>query len=248
MLPHVFIALFLVDPLLAKKQTIKCKSCYLGTNDAALKTFEDFDSTSNLEENAKNAENACDDKNNDKPDKCEKVAGCLMIKNKWGDIVEYGCVKEWDQKKKNSINIEDSGYNDPTKKALATFDSCILKAPKSGQCRNSDFESFDVSDLLTGPSSSERGDFVNNLFKCGENYCYICDNDDCHYTKEILEANFEQWYKDKHESEKVTTTTTTLPKTTPTMSMVVESTTLNSTALEPLASFATLSIALLFFP
>lgn len=109
-----------------------------------------------------------------------------------GVIVEYGCVKEWDQKKKKAINIEDSRYNDPTKKALATFDrlnlltnktsftnkelSCILKAPKSGQCRNSDFESFDVSDLLTGPSSSERGDFVNNLFKCGENYCYICDN------------------------------------------------------------------------
>lgn len=113
------------------------------------------------------------------------------------EIVEYGCVKEWDQKKKKAIPIEDSKYNAATKKALTTFDrlnlltnyngtrsctnkdiSCKSKArkSKSGLCSNSDFKSFDVSDLLTGPSSSERGDFVNNLVKCGENYCFICDN------------------------------------------------------------------------
>ena len=104
MLLHAFLAVFLVEPLLAKsefsgqflaplkltrfftpliffsEQTIKCKSCYRATQDAALNVFNNFDSDSNLEENAENA--GCDAENNDKSAKCDKAAGCLMIKNK----------------------------------------------------------------------------------------------------------------------------------------------------------------------
>ena len=42
------------------------------------------------------------------------------------EIVEYGCVKEWDQQKKKAIRIEDSKYNAATKKALKTFDRLNL--------------------------------------------------------------------------------------------------------------------------
>ncbi|CAG5098805.1 Oidioi.mRNA.OKI2018_I69.XSR.g15993.t1.cds [Oikopleura dioica] len=246
MLLFHFLAILLVKQLEAKnKRYIKCKACSKTENAGPF--FTDFESEEDVEKTAADVDTSCDKPENSKSIKCDKTAGCLMIKDKQNNIFNFGCVKKWNQEKKKGEPIEKSGYNPNTIKALENFDRCEPKNKKSGGCKMPGFESFDVSNLLTSSIPSERDKFVNNLFECGANFCYICDNgDDCNYSEDIRDANFEKWYKDKQESEKVTTTTKAeITETTTTLATDISDK--NSTAPVPFASLTIISIALIHF-
>ena len=45
-------------------------------------TFDDFDSEGDVEKDAANVDSSCDKPENSKSIKCDKTAGCLMIKDK----------------------------------------------------------------------------------------------------------------------------------------------------------------------